>query len=182
MQEERRMHSKTSLTEQVLEEEVLNTAISIFTAPVNHSEIVPTVLPLILAGLIVELYLGKYKREDLGWNTAVGNAVVWFATGVSLLVTESLEGLEAHATFFLIFLGLFVGFMDFFHLWPEQIAFLISSSGLVYTIAYTIVVMIKTSIEINNATLLGAGVFIALIQVAFLFLKLIEQPRDDFSI
>lgn len=175
------MHSRTSLVEQILQEEVISTAISIFSAPIQHSDIVPTVLPLILGGLIVELYLGKYKKEDLGWNTAVGNAVVWFATGISLLVTESLEGLEVQATFFLILLGLFVGFMDFFHIWPERIAFLVSSSGLVYTIAYAIVVMIKTDIEVNNATLLGAGVFIAAIQVVFLFLKFIEQPRDSFS-
>lgn len=175
------MHSRTSLLEQIMQEEVISTAISIFSAPIKHSDIVPTVLPLILGGLIVELYLGKYKRESLGWNTAVGNAVVWFATGVSILATESLEGLETQATFFLILLGLFVGFMDFFHIWPEQIAFLVSSSGLVYTIAYTIVVMIKTGIEINNATLLGAGVFIAIVQAAFLFLKFIEQPRDNFS-
>lgn len=175
------MHSRTSLVEQILQEEVISTAISIFSAPIQHSDIVPTVLPLILGGMIVELYLGKYKREDLGWNTAVGNAVVWFATGVSLLVTESLEGLEVQATFFLVLLGLFVGFMDFFHIWPERIAFLVSSSGLVYTIAYTIVVMIKTEIEVNTATLLGAGVFIAAIQIVFLFLKFIEQPRDSFS-
>lgn len=175
------MHSRTNVVEQIFQEEVFSTAISIFVAPVQHSSIVPTVLPLILGGLIVELYLGKYKREDLGWNTAVGNAVVWFATGVSLLVTESLEGLEVQATFFLILLGLFVGFMDFFHVWPARIAFLVSSSGLVYTIAYAIVVMIKTGMEVNTATLLGAGIFIAVIQAAFLFLKFIEQPRDQFS-
>jgi hypothetical protein len=176
------MHSRTSLLEQIFQEEVIGTAISILIAPVQQSSIVPTVLPLILGGLIVELYLGKYKSEELGWNTAVGNAVVWFATGVSLLATESLEGLEVQATFFLIFLGLFVGFMDFFHVWPARIAFLVSSSGLVYTIAYTIVVMIKTSIEVSTATLLGAGVFIAAIQAAFLFVKFIEQPRDSFGI
>lgn len=176
------MHSRTSLIEQFFQEEVFSTAISIFLAPVKHTDIVPTVLPLILGGLIVELYLGKYKSEELGWNTAVGNAVVWFATGVSILVTESLEGLEVQATFFLILLGLFVGFMDFFHIWPARIAFLVSSSGLVYTIAYTIVVMIKTGIEVNHSTLIGAGLFIALIQAGFLFIKFIEQPRDSIGI
>lgn len=175
------MHSKTSIVEQILQEEVIETTLSILIAPVQYSNIVPTVLPLILGGLIVELYLGKYKSEDLGWNTAVGNAVVWFATGISLLATENLEGLEVQATFFLILLGLFVGFMDFFHIWPKRIAFLVSSSGLVYTIAYTIVVMIKTSIEVNTATLLGAGIFIAATQAAFIFIKFIEQPRDSFS-
>lgn len=176
------MHSRTSLLEQIFQEEVFSTAVSIFTAPIEYTDIVPIVLPLILGGLIVELYLGKYKREELGWNTAVGNAVVWLATGISLLVTEPLAGLEVQATFFLILLGLFVGFMDFFHIWPERIAFFVSSSGLVYTIAYTIVVMIKTEIEVNTATLLGAGVFIAVIQAVFLFLKFIEQPRDSFGL
>lgn len=176
------MLSRTNLLEQIFQEEVIQTAISIFTAPIQHTNIIPIVLPLILGGLIVELYLGKYKREELGWNTAVGNAVVWFATGISILATENLEGLEVQATFFLIFLGLFVGFMDFFHVWPARIAFIVSSSGLVYTIAYTIVVMIKTSIEVNTATLLGSGLFIAAIQAGFLFIKFIEQPRDSFGI
>jgi len=175
------MHSRTELVGQFFHEEIFSTAISIFLAPVEHPDILPTALPLILAGLLVELYLGKYKNEELGWNTAVGNAVVWLYTGVYLLLTENPQGLEVQATYFLVMLGLFVGFMDFYHIWPAKIAFLVSSSGLVYTIAYTIVVMIKTGIEINNATLLGAGLFIAIVQAGFFFIKFIEQPRDSFS-
>lgn len=154
----------------------------LFLAPVRHTELLPSLLPIILGALVIELYFGKYTNEQLGWNTSVGNAVIWMTTGANLLINSSLEPIEQKAAFFLIGVGGIVGYMDFFHKWSEGVAFIISSSGIVYSLAYVTVVIVQTDIPINSTSLKAAGAFIIGINFLFKIIQSIETSRDDFSI
>ncbi|MFB6203399.1 MAG: hypothetical protein ABEK01_02805 [Candidatus Nanohaloarchaea archaeon] len=148
-------------------------------APVRNPEILPSLIPLIIGAVVLELYFGKYTRESLGWNTALANSMIWIATGATLLMNGSGSS-DAHlyGAAFLLVSGSFVAIMDFFHVWPEWIAFRVSSYGLIYLLAYIIVVMAKTGMEVNRTTLEGAGIFFfgsaALLHVVRWF----EMPRD----
>lgn len=147
-------------------------------APVRHPELLPSLLPLIVGAVVIELYFGKYKSESLGWNTAVGNAIIWTTTGATLLLTSNLDGMEKQAAYLLIGVGAAVGYMDFFHKWPDWVAFLVSSSGIVYSLAYVIVVMIKTGIPLTNNAIKAAAIFFVGVNVVFRFIKAFETPRD----
>jgi hypothetical protein len=149
----------------------------IFT-PLRQPDIIPTVLPLILGALIIELYFGKYEKEELGWNSSVANAVIWATTGLTLLATTQMTSQERLAAYALIGVGGFVGYMDFYHKWPETVAFVVSSSGIVYTLAYIAVIMIKTSTPINQVTLEAAAIFFVAVNIGFKLLQGFETPRD----
>lgn len=148
-------------------------------APVNHPELIPNLLPIIFGAIVIELYFGKHTQEELGWNTSVGNAVIWITTAVSLLMTTSLSQAEEIATYGLLGGGIFVGYMNFFHKWSSGLAFRISSSAVVYTLAYVLVVMANTSVPINETSLKAAGVFILAANAGFKVLQMMERPSND---
>jgi len=147
-------------------------------APVNSPELLSSLLPLIMGAVVIELYFGKYEHEELGWNTSVGNAVLWVTTGINLLINQDLNPTEAYATYFLIGIGSFVGYMNFFHKWSETLAFVVSSSGIVYSLAYVTVLFVRTDLAINTTTLKAAGLFFIGVNVAFRILQDFETPRD----
>ncbi len=148
-------------------------------APLEYPEILPTVLPLVLGVVIIELYFGKHDSETLGWNTSVGNAIIWIATGVSLLLTEELVPVEQKAVYSLIGLGVFVAYMDFYHKWSPSVAFEVSSAGVVYTLAYIIVVVIKTGMTIDQTLLKGAAVFFIGANLFFKIVQVFEPSAND---
>ncbi|MFB6145160.1 MAG: hypothetical protein ABEJ99_01495 [Candidatus Nanohaloarchaea archaeon] len=148
-------------------------------APVNHPEIIPTALPLLLGAFVIELYFGKHTSEELGWNTSVGNAVIWVATGVTLLMTNNLSVLERNAVYGLIGFGSFIGYMDFFHRWSPTIAFEISSAGIIYTLAYLLVVIIETDIPLGMKTLKAAVIFFLAANLGFKILQMFIHSDDN---
>lgn len=148
-------------------------------APVNHPELLPSLLPLILGALVIELYFGKHTREELGWNTSVGNAVIWVTTALSLMITTNLSPGERIATYTLLGAGGFVAYMDFFHEWSSQLAFRISSSAIVYTLAYVLVVMVRTPIPVNDISLKAAAAFVIAANIGFKVLQALEIPAAE---
>lgn len=152
-------------------------------APYNNTELLPAVLPLIVGAVIIELYFGKHKQEVLGWNTSVGNAVIWVSTGLNLLLTEALETpVERTVAWLVLLTGAFTAYMDFFHKWSSAVAFKASSPDIIYPLAYVAVVAVKTEMPINETTLKGAAWFLVGIFVLFRTLKFFETPaRDGFN-
>jgi len=161
-----------TMTEMVLE---------FFRAPVEHPEILPSILPIVGGLIVIELYFGKHKQETLGWNTSVGNAVIWVTTGLNLYLTEQMTQPELYATYTLIGLGLLVGYKNFFHQWSSSVAFFISSSGIVYTLAYILVVMVKTDLVPDQQTLEAAAVFFVVANIGFKILQGFETDQDRFN-
>lgn len=167
-----------------LQGDVFQTAIQIIMAPVYQPELIPTLMPIILGGIVLELYFGKYEHEDLGWNSSVSNAVIWISTGLTLVLTSELTNLlEKTVTYFLIALGLFIGYMNFFHKWSSSIAYTASASGLVYSLAYVAVVMIKSGMPVNSITIQSAILALSMIAIVFQVIKALETPaRDDLAL
>jgi len=149
-------------------------------APLENPDLLPSVLPIVAGAIVIELYFGKHKQESLGWNTSVGNAAIWMTTGVTILMTETgLSQPELQATYALIGVGAFVTFMDFFHIWPSTVAFIVSSSAMVYTLAYTLVVVIKSSMVIDQTTLKAAALFFIAVNIAFKVIQFFESDDDS---
>lgn len=163
------------LTAQSIEDIVKEFAL----APVNHPELLPNLLPLIVGAVIIELYFGKHTQEELGWNTSVGNAIIWATTGVTLLLTSDLTGSERLITYFIIGLGAFVGYMNFYHKWDDTVAFIISSAGIVYSLTYVIVIIVKTDLEISEPVIKAALAFIVGVNIIFKAMQSFEKPADD---
>lgn len=166
------------------DQEVILGVEKIILAPLNTPKMIPTLLPLILGGVVLELYFGKYKQESLGWNSSVSNSVIWVSTGLTLFLTSDITGfLEKLVTYFLIGVGLLTGYFNFFHKWSSTVAFLASSSGMVYSLAYVSVVIIKSGMPVNSITIQSAVLALTIIGVAFQIIKFLEPPaRDEFGL
>ncbi len=147
-------------------------------APTNY-ELLPSLLPIIGGALVIELYFGKHESESLGWNTSVGNAIIWVTTGISLLITSDLAQMERYASYFLAGVGSLVGYMNFYHKWSESVAFIISSAGIVYSLAYVTVVLVKTNIPVNNTVLKASLIFIIATNIGFKVIQMFETPAQD---
>lgn len=147
-------------------------------APVRYPELLPTVLPLIVGAVVIEFYFGKHTNEELGWNTSVGNAIVWVTTGIVMYLNANLTTQEKYATAGLVTLGFGVAYLDFYHKWSSTMAFIASSSGLVYTLTYIFVVAVKTDMQLNNTVFKGAAVFLIGVMAAFQVIKSFETPVD----
>ena len=170
--------------EDIDQEALLEVVREFLVAPIQSPEMLPTILPLVSGAIVIELYFGKHKQERLGWNTSVGNAVIWISTGLTLYMTETLSQPELYATYSLIGLGVFVGYMDFFHKWSEAVAFTVSSAGIVYTLAYILVVFVKTDLNpADELTLYGSATFFLLTIVVFKLVQMFEtdQARNQFG-
>lgn len=59
--------------------------------PFQHPDIISSILPIVVGAIVIELYFGRYEQEELGWNTSVGNAVIWSTTGLNLLLTAEMN-------------------------------------------------------------------------------------------
>ncbi|MEF8880770.1 MAG: hypothetical protein V5A72_02995 [Candidatus Nanohaloarchaea archaeon] len=160
------------------QETVQGTVETLVFAPLRQPDLLPTVLPLIVGALVIELYFGKYTSEELGWNTSVGNAVIWATTGINLLLTTEMTQQESYVAYGLISLGGIIGYMDFFHKWPDTVAFVVSSSGIVYALAYVAAIMIKTPLSVTNVTLKGSLAFLIGINVIFKIMQSMETSRE----
>lgn len=161
--------------------ELIERTLVFFREPIENPEILPNVLPLVMGLVIMELYFGKHKEESLGWNTAVGNAVLWTSTGLSLYLTAELTQIQLYMVYGLIAIGGLVVYLDFFHKWPSTIAFVISSSAIIYSVAYLLVIIVKSPMPMEPLTYQAAALAFIAINGVFMFIKGLEKDADSFS-
>ena len=139
--------------------------LQILLVPYVNKEILWTIAPLLFGLVMVQMYFGKYKTEQLGWNTAYGNTIsLMWVTAVLLKYLHKTYGLsnltlndELTGYFLLILiLGLItltLAVIDFNHLMSKKFAFLISSSLPTNILAYFIIVVVMGKIPLDNTTL-----------------------------
>lgn len=128
-------------------------------APFSHPQMFYIILPMIVTLVVLELYQGRYSSEDLGWNSAVGHALVLIFVSVDLLKTIypdvapstmlnsiwfnathlGAQSGEAVTTLIAAAIGTY-GFLlliiDFLHWLPKRLAFFISGNLQIHLLAY----------------------------------------------
>ncbi len=165
-------------------ENIIPRFLELVTAPYHHAELLWITIPLFVALVFMDIYFGRYKKEELGWNTAVGNtlALVFVAMDLFRQVWERL----AEPSFWSLFIGhfrdtlvilvlalgsLWLFIANFFHVLPKKLAFLISSSLPTTVFAYLGIVIIYTDIPLDKVSFLAALVLFLVLTVT---LKLVQ--------
>lgn len=161
----------------------------IIITPWLHKETLWMVIPLILILFLIQAYFGRYKTEQLGWNTAFGNTVSLFWVTVlltkflvestpteGLLQGHSLRGFILIAVLFTWTLLLLVS--DYFHTLPRRIAFFLSSTIPINIIAYIFIVLIVGEISLDRTTILASFIFIICISIFFSLFRSLIEPSD----
>jgi hypothetical protein len=155
---------------------VLERTFEIIKSPVINTEMIWLLAPLIITLLAMEFYFGRYKDEELGWNSAYGNALVLVFVSASLAKHVYMNELyfnlvKLSAVAVMIFMGLELMFIDFFHILPKKIAFNISSKVPINFLAFVAIILVYTELPIDNITLVA---FIVLLILLLIFIGLIH--------
>ncbi|HIG98785.1 TPA: hypothetical protein HA231_05175 [Candidatus Woesearchaeota archaeon] len=166
--------------------------LQITTAPFRNPDMLWIVVPLLATLFVMELYFGRYRRESLGWTTALGNSMV--LVFVSLDLMRQIYGYQSAysiaETFALNFgrtlvsvavglSGLLTLYYDFFHLLPKKFAFSISSFLGVNTPAYLATVIIYQNLKLDIYTLIASVLLFVAIAFFFISLQRIEPKSAE---
>lgn len=163
----------------------------IFLVPWQSGDTLWMILPLILILVLIHLYFGRYKTEELGWNTALGNSIslLWicvilfryfFETSdlTKVFVEEAL--LEKFILLALMAAWvLLLVFFNFFHVFPKRAAFMISSADGIYVMAYILIALVGGDIPLNRDTILASIVLYLLVVGILQFLKFLVPPAEE---
>jgi len=162
-------------------------------APWQNPNMIWILAPMLITLLLMEFYFGRYSKEELGWNTAVGNALVLIFVSIDLfrhIFTTNL-GAITHTVFVYnlkeVFIASIIGasaiwllLVDFFHLLPKRLAFLISSSLPINLIAYLGIVVVYSNFPLDNPTLLAALILFIILHILFGLIHFIE-PKYKYE-
>ncbi|HLC66835.1 MAG TPA: hypothetical protein VJK52_04300 [Candidatus Nanoarchaeia archaeon] len=167
---------------------MLERAKDILLAPLANTDMLWMVIPLLITLFAMETYFGRYVDDELGWNTALGNALVLLFVSMDLFrtliaklptphtaaqVVRSLPQPEFALALLVGLGGIYLIFTDFFRILPKQIAFNISSAFPINFIAYASLVVIYTDISLDWHTLLGALLLFGMLAMFFWYFRLI---------
>lgn len=158
-------------------------------APIKAPDMLWIVFPLLIALISMQLYFGRHKAEELGWNTAYGNSIALLFVSINLLkYIYSTQGAGVgvkeffHYTVlvsysfkvlivvFILAQSFLLLFLNFFHWLPKRLAFFISSSIPMNITAYIAIVLVYSdNIPLDIHTLVAG---ICMFFIVLLFFKI----------
>ena len=140
------------------------------------------IAPLLITMFLVQVYFGRHKEEEIGWNTAYGNSIVLIFTTITLFHYlyntfgyQAMIAFEGTAFYKSLFVGIglvyafLLMFIDFIHLLPKKLAFFLSNSITISVSAFVAVVLVYSDVPFDLVTLVTA---ICLFLIVLLFFKL----------
>lgn len=153
---------------------------SVFIQP----EMLWVIIPVAISMILISYYFGKYKKEELGWNTAFGNSVVMIFTCASLykyLYSASLLGFNSYTMLVSVVLleGFVLTLLDFLHAMPKSFAFALSSGMTVNTILIFLVIIVFGKIPLDYITAMAVTVMALVIILLLRVMQIFELPSED---
>ncbi len=176
---------------------ILERIIEIFNQPAINKEMLWILLPLLTALFLLELYFGKYK-EELGWNSAVSNALVLFFVGMNLcaflysrnqLVGFTLVSPEiltiaikkSLIAFIIVLESVFLIVLNFFHAVSKKFAFGISSALIMNYLGVISVILIYSNIGIDMITVPAILLLFILLVIFFWIIQTLTPKTKELE-
>jgi hypothetical protein len=161
--------------------------IELVSAPLINQDILWFAIPLGIATLFMTLYFGKYKQEELGWNTAFGNTMVFIFVAIDLIremyySTEqgSFENLFSSTLYVtisgaLVIAGLLFMLITYYHLLPRKWAFILFSNPPVNLSLYVVMTIVYTNVAADWITVGAAIVLFFVLSIILRFVQWLEE-------
>jgi hypothetical protein len=180
-------------------EQVWDRTIELILAPLNNIDMLWIAIPLLITTLFMILYFGRHKKEELGWNTAFGNTMVFIFVAVAIIREmymqggESFDGIFTPGLYGALALGLGVAsgllmFFTYFHLLPKRLAFFMFSAPPINVAVYAVMSLVYANVAVDHITVLASIVLLVAILVIGKLLQLIiglvglEAKIEQFEI
>ena len=167
----------------LLAEQVWARTTELVLAPVNNMDMLWLAIPLLIATLFMTMYFGRYKKEELGWNTAFGNTMVFLFVAVAIIREMYTQGGDSFDAIFsgglysalaagLIGAGFLLMFFTYFHLLPKKLAFFLFSAPPINVSVYVVMSLVYADVSPDHLTALAAVVLLVFILVVARVLQL----------
>ena len=176
---------------------VLGRSVDILEQPFLGTDMLWILLPLLATLFLIELYFGRYRKETLGWTSAVGNSLVLFFVAVNLfsylyrsnlLISVSLIDpnmisiavIKSIITFFILLESILLIVLNFFHLMPKNLAFGISSALMINFIGVIAIIHVYSeTLPFDIIALLASLVIFIGLAVVFKGLQLMMPKASE---
>jgi hypothetical protein len=163
--------SIVNVTTHYISDDLYSRGFAIIDAPFRVPDMLWMLIPILATLLFMEFYFGRYKEEELGWNTAFGNSLVltfvaidlfrriYEPTGMTVLAT--LQSNDAKILIAMVIFGfaLLLAFTNFFHFISKKVAYAISSAPFIHLLALLgIIVVYSDNIAMDWTTLFAGSI------------------------
>lgn len=164
--------------------QVLDRIFDIIKAPFLQPEMLWIIVPVVASMLFMAYYFGKYKKEELGWNTAFGNTIVLLFACVDLfrhLYGNGLLGFNVQTMLVTAVLleGLVLMLLNFLHALPKAFAFGISSGVTVNIIVLSLIILIYSGLPLNPITALAIVAIAVVLVIIMRLIQLLQWGEEE---
>lgn len=153
-------------------------------APYHYPDMIWMVTPIVVTVLTMQFYFGRYSKEELGWDTFVGNTIVLFFVALDLLrhvyniapadfLNFVLFPIKTSIALLVAVEAVALFFADFFHFLPKKFAYLISSPLPVNLTAYLALALVYSNIALDIYTLYATLALFLTLLIAFNGVKML---------
>ena len=155
-------------------------------APLDDPNMLWFAVPLIIATILMALYSGRYRKEELGWNSAFANTMVFIFVSIDIIrqMYESSvpyswlnilnKPLYLMITAALSLFGVLSMLIIYYHLLPKQIAFRIFSCLPVNIAVYVIMCVVYAGVALDQYTLFAGILLFIVVWLILKFLQLLQ--------
>ncbi len=171
---------------------VLSRLMELLKAPLTEPKMLWMAVPLVIATLFITLYFGKYRKEELGWNTAFGNTMVFLFVSLDIIQemyydangVGSWNNLLANPfhltmTIALIAVAMFLMLVTYYHLLPKRLAFFMFSAPPINVTVYVLMTMVYTEVPADYITLGAAILLFLLISIFLKIIRILEEKAGQ---
>ena len=171
-------------------EDIFVRVLQIVLVPTDVLDVLWIIAPLLFGLLMIQMYFGKYKTEQLGWNTAYSNSIsLMWVTFLLVRFMDSTYGLEIAwntpglygqllLIIFLAVLTLALAYFNYQHILPKTIAFFLSSAIPTSILAYLSVVIVMGRIPVDVITIISGLILFFIVDIIFrVYRKSINSPK-----
>jgi len=157
--------------------------IELVEAPLNEPDMLWFAIPLLIATIMMSLYFGRYRKEELGWNSAFANTMVFIFVSIDIIrrmyestTPYSWMNIWDNPLYLMITLalggfGILSMITIYYHLLPKQITFKLFWNLPVNIAVYVIMCVVYAGVTLDQYTVFAG---ILLFVVVWLLLKFLQ--------
>ncbi|MBT7902314.1 hypothetical protein HN587_00505 [Candidatus Woesearchaeota archaeon] len=161
--------------------------LEIIKAPFNDLSALWVLAPIVLLWIVLIMYFDTHKKEELGWNTALGNGISLFWINIDLMRYMFSNHFEKFAwskfgvvLFVLAYAG-FITYISFAHKFSPKITYALAYPTPIYYLAFIAILWTYGGLSFGMWVIIDLILIYGVLELVGLLLKklLPESPKDD---
>jgi hypothetical protein len=156
-------------------------------APATEPEMLWFAIPLVFATLMMTLYFGRYRKEELGWSTAFENTMIFLFVSFDLLrkmynstAPGSWDNILGSSLYLPITAGLALisvvsMFFVYYHLLPKRLAYIFFSKLPINIGIYVVMTIVYVGVAADWITVGAAVLLFALVWIVIKGIQLLQK-------